>query len=220
MTERGAARARCGTFLCKVRKDASGQAVPLFPPQGAPFWQQRDILLLFGGGSHMADFAWATAPLNDVRAPVCAAAGYVLVVLVLERLMRLRGRGFETKYLQAAHNAILCVLSLAMAVGTTVEVFRRIASSHTDGGALGPARWVFCEDPRTEVSRADAGRAIVALLASPASHDGRRAARCGTGATFTTSPSTTSCSTPCCSSSRGGRRRTSSCTRTTTPPCW
>ena len=177
----------------------------------------RDML---GGATHMADFAWATAPLNDVRAPVCAAAGYVLVVLVLERLMRLRGRGFETKYLQAAHNAILCVLSLAMAVGTTVEVFRRIASSHTDGGVLGPARWVFCEDPRTQVSRADAGRAVVALLASPASHDGRRAARCGTGATCTTSPSTTSCSTPCCSCSRGGRRRTSSCTRTTTPPCW
>ena len=108
---------------------------------------------MLGGASHMADFAWATAPLNDVRAPVCAAAGYVLVVLVLERLMRLRGHGFETKYLQAAHNAILCVLSLAMAVGTTVEVFRRIASSHTDGGALGPARWVFCEDPRTQVSR-------------------------------------------------------------------
>ena len=190
----------------------------MFPPQGAPFWHQLDDKL--GGASHMADFAWATAPLNDVRAPVCAAAGYVLVVLVLERLMRLRGRGFETKYLQAAHNAILCVLSLAMAVGTTVEVFRRIASSHTDGGALGPARWVFCEDPRTQVSRADAGRAVVALLASPASHDGRRAARCGTGATCTTSPSTTSCSTPCCSSSRGGRRRTSSCTRTTTPPCW
>ena len=108
---------------------------------------------MLGGATHMADFAWATAPLNDVRAPVCAAAGYVLVVLVLERLMRLRGRGFETKYLQAAHNAILCVLSLAMAVGTTVEFFRRIASSHTDGGVLGPARWVFCEDPRTQVSR-------------------------------------------------------------------
>ena len=38
-----------------------------------------------GGASHMADFAWATAPLNDVRAPVCAAAGYVLVVLVHPR---------------------------------------------------------------------------------------------------------------------------------------
>jgi hypothetical protein len=105
------------------------------------------------GARDMAGFAWATAPLSDFRAPVCAAAGYVLVVLVLERLMRLRGHGFETKYLQAAHNAILCVLSLTMAVGTAVEVFRRVASSHTDGAVLGPARWVFCEDPRTEVSR-------------------------------------------------------------------
>lgn len=102
------------------------------------------------GARDMAGFAWATAPLSDFRAPVCAAAGYVLVVLVLERLMRLRGHGFETKYLQAAHNAILCVLSLTMAVGTAVEVFRRVASSHTDGAVLGPARWVFCEDPRTE----------------------------------------------------------------------
>ena len=70
-----------------------------------------------------AEFSWATAPLNDFRAPVIASAGYVLVVLVLERLMRLRGRGFETKYLQAVHNAILCVLSLTMAVGTAAEVF-------------------------------------------------------------------------------------------------
>lgn len=100
-----------------------------------------------------AEFSWATAPLNDFRAPAFASAGYVLVVLVLERLMRLRGRGFETKYLQAVHNAILCVLSLTMAVGTAVEVVRRIASSDSDGGVLGSARWVFCEDPRTEVRR-------------------------------------------------------------------
>ena len=100
-----------------------------------------------------AELSWATAPLNDFRAPAFASAGYVLVVLVLERLMRLRGRGFETKYLQAVHNAILCVLSLTMAVGTAVEVVRRIASSDSDGGVLGSARWVFCEDPRTEVRR-------------------------------------------------------------------
>ena len=98
-----------------------------------------------------AEFSWATAPLNDFRAPVLASAGYVLVVLVLERLMRLRGRGFETKYLQAVHNAILCVLSLTMAVGTAVEVFRRIATSDGGDSVLGSARWVFCEDPRTQV---------------------------------------------------------------------
>ena len=100
-----------------------------------------------------AEFSWATAPLNDFRAPVLASAGYVLVVLVLERLMRLRGRGFETKYLQAVHNAILCVLSLTMAVGTAVEVFRRIATSDAGDSVLGSARWVFCEDPRTQVRR-------------------------------------------------------------------
>ena len=98
-----------------------------------------------------AEFSWATAPLNDFRAPVLASAGYVLVVLVLERLMRLRGRGFETKYLQAVHNAILCVLSLTMAVGTAVEVSRRIATSDGGDSVLGSARWVFCEDPRTQV---------------------------------------------------------------------
>ena len=147
-----------------------------------------------------AEFSWATAPLNDFRAPVIASAGYVLVVLVLERLMRLRGRGFETKYLQAVHNAILCVLSLTMAVGTAAEVFRRVASSDSDGGVLGSARWVFCEEPRTEVRREQHhDRAMAPLLPSPASHDGRRAARSGTGATCTTFPSTTSCSTQCCS---------------------
>ena len=98
------------------------------------------------------EFVWATASLSDFRAPVFASAGYVLVVVVLERLMRIRGRGFETKYLQAVHNLILCGLSLTMAVGTAVEVLWRSASTDDGGGGvLGSGRWIFCEDPSTEV---------------------------------------------------------------------
>ena len=97
------------------------------------------------------DFDWASAPLSDIRAPALASAGYVLVVVVLDRLMRLRGRGFETKYLQAVHNLILCVLSLTMAVGTAVEVVRRSASAPFENGSmLGRGRWIFCEEPSTE----------------------------------------------------------------------
>ena len=54
-----------------------------------------------------------------------------------------RGRGFDTTYVQAAHNLVLCVGSLAMALGTLLEVYRR-ASSDAEG-----ARWLFCERAST-----------------------------------------------------------------------
>ena len=69
-------------------------------------------------------FSWSTAPLSDVRAPLTAAVLYVVLVLSLSRYMQVvrGGRGIETKRLQAVHNLILSIGSLAMFLGTLREV--------------------------------------------------------------------------------------------------
>lgn len=92
-------------------------------------------------------FTWADAPLSDVSAPCIAACCYVAVILTLERLMRARGRGFDTKWLQVAHNLILCLASLLMALGTAVEVVRRSLAEADSSPWFG--RWLYCEDPQT-----------------------------------------------------------------------
>ena len=93
--------------------------------------------------SYIDNFDWSTAPLADITAPLTAGAVYVAVVLALHFWMKRRGRGFDTTYVQAAHNLVLCVGSLAMALGTLLEVYRR-ASSDAEG-----ARWLFCERAST-----------------------------------------------------------------------
>ena len=93
--------------------------------------------------SYIDNFSWSTAPLRDITAPLTAGAVYVAVVLALHFWMKRRGRGFDTTYVQAAHNLVLCVGSLAMALGTLLEVYRR-ASSDAEG-----ARWLFCERAST-----------------------------------------------------------------------
>ena len=72
--------------------------------------------------SYIDNFDWSTAPLRDITAPLTAGAVYVAVVLSLHFWMKRRGRGFDTTYVQAAHNLVLCVGSLAMARGTLLEV--------------------------------------------------------------------------------------------------
>ena len=93
--------------------------------------------------SYIDNFDWSTAPLRDISAPITAGAVYVAVVLSLHFWMKRRGRGFDTTYVQAAHNLVLCVGSLAMALGTLLEVARR-ASADEEG-----ARWLFCERAAT-----------------------------------------------------------------------
>ena len=93
--------------------------------------------------SYIDNFDWSTAPLADITAPLSAGAVYVAVVLALHFWMKRRGRGFDTTYVQAAHNLVLCVGSLAMALGTLLEVYRR-ASSDAEG-----TRWLFCERAST-----------------------------------------------------------------------
>jgi fatty acid elongase 3 len=87
-------------------------------------------------------FDWRFSPLSDVRAPFIAGAGYVLLVLLLNSVMRRVG-GVNTKPLQAAHNMVLCVGSLVMTLGTGLEVVRR---SRLEGSS----RWLICEAPSTE----------------------------------------------------------------------
>ena len=50
-----------------------------------------------------------------------AVANVFGVVLALHFWMERRGRGFDTTYVQAAHNLVLCVGSLAMALGAATE---------------------------------------------------------------------------------------------------
>ena len=91
-------------------------------------------------------FVWSQAPLSDVRMPLAAAAAYVLVMLSLSRYMRVvrNGQGVETKFLQAAHNLILAVGSLAMLLGTLREMLLRAAAEPIDG-TYGRATYLFCE---------------------------------------------------------------------------
>ena len=88
--------------------------------------------------SYIDNFDWSTAPLRDITAPLTAGAVYVAVVLALHFWMKRRGRGFDTTYVQAAHNLVLCVGSLAMALGTLLEVYRRASSDadDTQGAAI------------------------------------------------------------------------------------
>ena len=80
-------------------------------------------------------FDWRSAPLSDVRAPLGAGAAYITAVLLLSAVTKRTG-GVETRRLQAVHNMVLCVGSLAMALGTLTEVVRR--SAHE-----GSSRWLF-----------------------------------------------------------------------------
>ena len=91
-------------------------------------------------------FKWSEAPLSDVRAPLTAGAVYVLLVLALSHYMKSYrgGKGVETKNLQAVHNLILSVGSLAMMLGTLRELFIRGAAESADG-AFGRATFFFCE---------------------------------------------------------------------------
>ena len=87
-----------------------------------------------------SNFDWRTAPLSDVRIPMAAGVCYVAVIMLLNAVMK---QGFATKPLQAVHNLILCLGSLAMFAGTLLETVRR---SNEEGSA----RWLFCEDVKTE----------------------------------------------------------------------
>eukprot|EP00966_Prymnesium_polylepis_P086100 1992749-Prymnesium_polylepis.1 len=90
-----------------------------------------------------SEFVWADAPLSSVQAPATAAVCYTLFVLLLARLKP----SVETKPLQAVHNLILCGMSAAMALGTLREVVARSSSESS-------VRWLFCENPATQVRRA------------------------------------------------------------------
>ena len=102
--------------------------------------------------SFYRDFSFANAPLSQCSAPLSAGVAYVVVVLLLERYMRVKrgGRGIETKWLQAVHNLILCTGSFVMFAGASYETFLRIgreasATSHPLGGV----HWFFCESVST-----------------------------------------------------------------------
>eukprot|EP01063_Lacrimia_lanifica_P009330 TRINITY_DN1631_c0_g2_i1.p1 TRINITY_DN1631_c0_g2~~TRINITY_DN1631_c0_g2_i1.p1 ORF type:complete len:268 (+),score=106.91 TRINITY_DN1631_c0_g2_i1:718-1521(+) len=80
-------------------------------------------------------FDFSAAPLSSPAAPLCGAAGYLLVVGLL--CVHMRGReGYGIpKVVVAAHNLFLSAGSLVMFAGCAVELWRR------GGGA-----WFFCEE--------------------------------------------------------------------------
>mmetsp|Transcript_40318 Transcript_40318/g.86025 ORF Transcript_40318/g.86025 Transcript_40318/m.86025 type:complete len:250 (-) Transcript_40318:155-904(-) len=98
------------------------------------------MILVDRAHAAMDAFEWRSAPGSSIYAPLSAAALYVLVVLVMPR------PGLRLRYVQAAHNLLLSVFSLLLAIGTVLEMARRISN---EGGL-----WLLCEDPATEPSGA------------------------------------------------------------------
>ena len=98
------------------------------------------------------NFSWHDAPLSSIQAPLLAGAGYVLLVLFLNKYMSVKGRGINTRYLQAGHNMILCLGSLVMFVGTLREVLLRVntESSYSALSAMGGCTFLFCEEPQVK----------------------------------------------------------------------
>mmetsp|Transcript_13334 Transcript_13334/g.43493 ORF Transcript_13334/g.43493 Transcript_13334/m.43493 type:complete len:266 (+) Transcript_13334:2057-2854(+) len=99
----------------------------------------------------LADFSFADAPLSSLWAPATGSAAYVATVLALSWYMRVvrGGAGVEgplMRLLQAAHNLVLCLGSLAMLLGTLRELARR-GASEAPAGPLGRASFLFCERP-------------------------------------------------------------------------
>ena len=86
----------------------------------------------------MESFAWTEARLSSATAPAAAASAYLLVVAILDRAKP----HLDTRPVQAAHNLFLAAASAAMAVGTALEVARRVADEASP-------RWLFCESPTT-----------------------------------------------------------------------
>ena len=86
-------------------------------------------------------FNWKHALMSHPTTPFLVGAGYLVLVLALNKFAR--GLNLNMRLLQAAHNLILCLGSLAMALGTAVEVTRRVRFE-------GSSRWLFCEAPSTE----------------------------------------------------------------------
>ena len=97
-------------------------------------------------------FTFADAPLASVYAPAAASVVYVGVVLCLNWYMQSvrKGIGVEgpvMRFVQAAHNLVLCLGSLVMMVGTIVELVNRWRTESPDAGALGKSSFMFCERP-------------------------------------------------------------------------
>jgi hypothetical protein len=97
-----------------------------------------------------AGFSWPNAPLSRIEFPLVVGILYVVLVLLLNSFMKVRKSGLNVKYLQAVHNMILCLISLALFCGTARELFYRLSSSSTSSGMLGAFTFLFCEDPDIE----------------------------------------------------------------------
>jgi fatty acid elongase 3 len=95
----------------------------------------RDLYL-----RHAVDFKWSDAPLSGPVAPLCAVAGYLLVVWALVRHMASRGGApyAVPTWVAAGHNVVLSVGSGIMFVGCGYEAFSR-------WGQAGDMGWVLCE---------------------------------------------------------------------------
>ncbi|CAE8623799.1 unnamed protein product [Polarella glacialis] len=84
-----------------------------------------------------ANFQWEGAVGSDWRWPACGVLIYLVIVGVLTQLMKSRP-AFEFKSFTVFHNMVLSLGSLAMFVGTILELQSRFRSS-------GSLEWFFCE---------------------------------------------------------------------------
>jgi fatty acid elongase 3 len=71
--------------------------------------------------NYMDQFRFRGSPFSHPLYPLSGMAGYLLVITVLERLMRSR-RPLSLRGVVVLHNIFLCLLSLAMGLGTLLEI--------------------------------------------------------------------------------------------------
>lgn len=83
-------------------------------------------------------FTWEGAPLRHWCCPALAVATYLLSIPALSLAMKSR-EAFQLRRATIAHNLVLSVGSLAMFLGTSLELARRTAQT-------GSFQWFFCED--------------------------------------------------------------------------
>lgn len=106
----------------------------------------------------LASFKWADAPFTNIELPLITGVIYVIVSLTMSYAApSIAKLGLKVKMVQAAHNMVLCLGSLAMALGTLHEVIKR-------SSAEGSAMWLFCESASTPVEGALFGWSYIYYL--------------------------------------------------------
>lgn len=94
--------------------------------------------LLADAARWYSGFSWDGAPLSHWCWPVLGVVVYLVATWALSAVMASR-EAFGLRWVTAGHNLLLSFGSLAMFLGTAVELWRRYSES-------GAVEWFFCEE--------------------------------------------------------------------------